>query len=169
MAAGDPSDFPAGADSRARPRGPDADSHANADSQENADPHANADPQENADTHSNVDTHSSMRGAARRGLFSRLRPVLIGGLILGLGLGTSVFLAEEWRTSAQHANRQSFTAEATDLGSTLQSKLSTTIGLTRMMRAIATMEPTAGRDALSRVVSAAAARCPRSARRRSPF
>ena len=125
--------------------------------------------QPNVDTHPDVGSSEPQLiapGAARGGLASRLRPVLIGGLILALGLGTSAFLAAEWRTSAQHANRQSFTAEATDLGGTVQSKLNTTIGLTRVLRAIATMEPTAGQTRLLEWVWAAAARCPRSARRR---
>ena len=121
MRAGDPPDIPAGGAQ------PNVDTHPDAGSSE---------PQLKAP------------GAARGGLASRLRPVLIGGLILALGLGTSAFLAAEWRTSAQHANRQAFTTEATDLGGTVQSKLNTTVGLTRVLRAIATMEPRAGQTRL---------------------
>jgi diguanylate cyclase (GGDEF)-like protein len=87
-------------------------------------------------------------GAPRERLSARLRPILIGGLILVVGLGTSAFLAAEWRASALSANRQAFDSQATDLSGTLKSKLNTTTGLTRVLRAIATMEPSAGQTRL---------------------
>ena len=60
------------------------------------------------------------------------------------GLASSGVLAAEWRSKLVSDNERSFQATASDLSSTLRSKLDTTIGLTRTMRAIATMEPSAG-------------------------
>ena len=81
---------------------------------------------------------------SRRRLSGRVRGTLIGGLIIVAGLAASSVLAAEWRSNLVHDNEKSFQAATTDLGSTLRSKLDTTIGLTRTMRAIATMEPNAG-------------------------
>jgi diguanylate cyclase (GGDEF)-like protein len=61
-----------------------------------------------------------------------------------VGLAASTVLAAEWRSNLARDNRKSFESTAADLNSTLRSKLDTTIGLTRTMRAIATMEPNAG-------------------------
>lgn len=93
-------------------------------------------------------TSPASPGVGRRWTWVGLRPLLIGGLIVVLGLGTSAFLANEWRASALHANAKAFDSEASDLSGTLQSKLNTTIGLTRVLRAIATMEPAAGQTRL---------------------
>jgi diguanylate cyclase (GGDEF)-like protein len=79
-----------------------------------------------------------------RWLLGRARATLIGGLILVLGLAMSAFLAADWRSSALEANKKSFASTASDLSSTLRSKLDTNIGLTRTMRALATMDPSAG-------------------------
>jgi diguanylate cyclase (GGDEF)-like protein len=68
------------------------------------------------------------------------RTGLIGALILLLGIAGSVFVAGEWRASAEQANRRSFTSTAADLSSALAARLSTNIGLTRTMRAHAAME-----------------------------
>jgi diguanylate cyclase (GGDEF)-like protein len=72
------------------------------------------------------------------------RPVLIGIFIVLIGICVSALLAVEWRSSELQANRKSFESTATDLSSTLDSRLDTTTELTRTMRAIATMEPDAG-------------------------
>jgi diguanylate cyclase (GGDEF)-like protein len=74
----------------------------------------------------------------------RARTALLGGIIVVLGLTASAFLASEWRASVLHTNRKSFESAATELSSTLESKLNANIVLTRTMRAIATMEPDAG-------------------------
>ena len=75
---------------------------------------------------------------------ARTRSALIGALILVLGVGASVVLAAVWRSNLQQANRTAFRSTAADVSSTLNAKLETNIGLTRTMRAVATMEPTAG-------------------------
>jgi CHASE1-domain containing sensor protein len=74
----------------------------------------------------------------------RARGALIGALIIVVGLAVSTVLAAEWRSNLAHDDRKSFESTAADLSGTLRSKLDTTIGLTRTMRAIATMEPNAG-------------------------
>jgi diguanylate cyclase (GGDEF)-like protein len=71
---------------------------------------------------------------------SRARTALIGALIITVGLGASIFVAAEWRASAQEANRKSFESTAAALGSTLEAKLSTDVALTRTIRAHATLE-----------------------------
>ncbi len=83
-------------------------------------------------------------GAGERRLSGRARAALIGGLIIVVGLAASAFLAAEWRSNALDANRKSFESTAADLSSALDSELDKNIGLTRTMRAIATMEPSAG-------------------------
>jgi hypothetical protein len=70
---------------------------------------------------------------------SRLRTLLIGGLIVAIGVAGSVLLASAWRASSLHANRKSFEATVADLSSTLTAKLQTKIELTRAMRSIATL------------------------------
>jgi diguanylate cyclase (GGDEF)-like protein len=74
----------------------------------------------------------------------RTRAFLVGGLILVLGVLASAFLASEWRSNVENANRKSFESTAADVSNTLDSKLDTTLEITRTMRAIATMEPQAG-------------------------
>jgi diguanylate cyclase (GGDEF)-like protein len=81
-------------------------------------------------------------------LSARARSTLIGGLIGLVGVAGSVFLASEWQSSVRDANRKSFQSTAMDLSSALESRLNTNIGLTRTMRAIATMEPAAGETRL---------------------
>jgi diguanylate cyclase (GGDEF)-like protein len=71
---------------------------------------------------------------------NRMRTALIGGLILILGLSASIVIATEWRSSAVEANRRSFESTADDLGSALAARLSADVGLTRTMRAHASME-----------------------------
>jgi diguanylate cyclase (GGDEF)-like protein len=82
--------------------------------------------------------------AAWRRLRGRARAALIGALIVGLGAAASCLLAAEWRSNQLTANRTSFGSTASDLSSSLGSKLEATFALTRTMRAIATMEPNAG-------------------------
>jgi diguanylate cyclase (GGDEF)-like protein len=85
----------------------------------------------------NPDDRSSGRAKA-------VRALLIGGLIVVLGVVASAFLASEWRSNVLNANRKSFESTASDVSSTLDSKLGTNLEITRTMRAIATMEPNAG-------------------------
>ncbi|MGA2452660.1 MAG: bifunctional diguanylate cyclase/phosphodiesterase [Solirubrobacteraceae bacterium] len=73
-------------------------------------------------------------------LSSRARTALIGALIITVGLGASIFVAAEWRASAQEANRKSFESTAAAVGSALEAKLSTDVTLTRTVRAHAVME-----------------------------
>jgi diguanylate cyclase (GGDEF)-like protein len=80
----------------------------------------------------------------RPSLSGRVRSTSIGVLIVVFGLAVSIFLADEWRSSAQSANRASFQSTAADLSSELNSKLAVNIALTHTMRAIAAMEPNAG-------------------------
>jgi diguanylate cyclase (GGDEF)-like protein len=77
-------------------------------------------------------------------LASRLRALLIGGLIVVVGVTGSAFLASAWRSSSQRANKKSFESTVADLSSTLDAKLQTKIELTHAMRSIATLEPNAG-------------------------
>jgi diguanylate cyclase (GGDEF)-like protein len=77
-------------------------------------------------------------------LSSRLRSLLIGGLIIVIGVTGSIFLASAWRSSSLRANKKSFQSTAADLSDTLDAKLDTKTQLTRTLRAIATMEPNAG-------------------------
>jgi diguanylate cyclase (GGDEF)-like protein len=71
---------------------------------------------------------------------NRARAALIGGLILLLGFAASAVVAAKWRSSAIEANRRAFESTAGDLGSALAARLSTDVGLTRTMRAHASME-----------------------------
>ncbi|MGP0102936.1 MAG: putative bifunctional diguanylate cyclase/phosphodiesterase [Solirubrobacteraceae bacterium] len=79
-------------------------------------------------------------GAGPRRPSARARTALIGGLVIVLGLAASTFAAAEWRSSALEANRKSFEATATDLGSALEAKLSANVVLTRTIRAHAALE-----------------------------
>ena len=65
-------------------------------------------------------------------------------LIVVLGLALSAFIAAESRSRAQETNRKSFESVAVDLSSAVDARLETDIGLTRTMRAIATLEPNVG-------------------------
>jgi diguanylate cyclase (GGDEF)-like protein len=89
-------------------------------------------------------SQGALPGVVERWLSGRARASLIGWLIIVLGLALSAFAAADLRYSAQDANRRSFQSTATDLSSTLRSTLNANIGLTRTMRALATMEPGAG-------------------------
>jgi diguanylate cyclase (GGDEF)-like protein len=82
-------------------------------------------------------------GFLERWVLSGARATSIAAAIVALGVSISVFLAVESRSSAQDANRKSFESVAADLSSAVDSKLDTNIGLTRTMRAIATLEPSA--------------------------
>ncbi len=74
----------------------------------------------------------------------RARSVAIGIAIVATGLAASFLLASAWRANALDANRKSFESTAADLSSSLGSKLATNLALTRAVRSIATMEPSAG-------------------------
>jgi diguanylate cyclase (GGDEF)-like protein len=76
----------------------------------------------------------------RSGLSARARIALIGCLIIAAGLAASTFVAAEWRSSAQEANRKSFESTAAALGSALEAKLITDAALTRTIRAHAALE-----------------------------
>jgi diguanylate cyclase (GGDEF)-like protein len=101
-------------------------------------------PDVRADAQGVADTTAQPPRRSGRRLSGRARGTLIGGLIIVAGLAASSVLAAEWRSNLVRDNQKSFQAAATDLSGTLRSKLETTIGLTRTMRAIATMEPNAG-------------------------
>jgi diguanylate cyclase (GGDEF)-like protein len=84
------------------------------------------------------------QAGAAKASSGRTRAFLVGGLIFVLGLLASGFLAGEWRSNVTNSNRKSFQSTAADVTNTLDSKLDTTLELTRTMRAIAVMEPRAG-------------------------
>ena len=86
---------------------------------------------------------SPTAGHGRR-LSARARAALIGATIIVLGLAGSAFLAAQWRSSLQQENATSFKSTAADLSSTMNSTLGANVSLTRTMRAVATMEPSAG-------------------------
>jgi len=95
----------------------------------------------------NVTPKASQRGpprAAAGRLLGRARSALIGVLIVVVGATVSVLLAAEWQAGQLSANRTAFRSTAAALSSSLGSKLDANYTLTRTMRAIATMEPTAG-------------------------
>ena len=81
----------------------------------------------------------AVAGAGGRGRGGRVRTLLIGGAIIALGLGASAFLAEEWRSSAQVANRKAFGSTVDDLSSALEQRLTANVVLTRTIRARAAM------------------------------
>ncbi len=83
--------------------------------------------------------HGSARGAPRR-----LHAALIGALILALGIAASAFSASEWRSSLRHTNGHEFASTATDLSRTLDSRLDADLEQTRILRTIATLEPSVG-------------------------
>jgi diguanylate cyclase (GGDEF)-like protein len=85
-------------------------------------------------------TKRAPAGEARKRLSGRARIALIGGLIIAIGLAASTFVAAEWRSSAQEANRKSFESTAAALGSALEAKLITDAALTRTIRAHAALE-----------------------------
>jgi diguanylate cyclase (GGDEF)-like protein len=72
------------------------------------------------------------------------RAILVSGLIVVCGSAGSAFLASEWRASLLRTDRQSFKTAGADLSGALGSKLDSGLELTRTLRAIATLEPTAG-------------------------
>ena len=95
----------------------------------------------------NVTPKASQRGpprAAAGRLLGRARSALIGVLIVVVGATVSVLLAAEWQAGQLSANRTAFRSTSAALSSSLGSKLDANYTLTRTMRAIATMEPTAG-------------------------
>ncbi|HLM86513.1 MAG TPA: EAL domain-containing protein [Solirubrobacteraceae bacterium] len=69
---------------------------------------------------------------------------MISGLIIVVGCVGSAVLASERRTNLLRTDRQSFKTAAADLSSAVDSKLDAGLALTRTLRAIATLEPTAG-------------------------
>jgi diguanylate cyclase (GGDEF)-like protein len=83
-------------------------------------------------------------GFIERWISGGARATLIGALIVVLGVAVSVSVALEAHARAQAGNRASFAATAKDLAGTVGSKVDADIGLTRTMRAIATLEPNAG-------------------------
>ena len=89
-------------------------------------------------------------GSLERWIWGGARARLFAGLIVALGLAISSFLAVETHSSAQATNRRSFESTAEGLGSSVGSKLAVDIGLTRAMRSIATLEPTAGETRMLR-------------------
>jgi diguanylate cyclase (GGDEF)-like protein len=89
-------------------------------------------------------SHPTPQPPAERRPSGRARAALIGALIVALGFTASAFVAAGWRSNLLHTDHRSFESTAFDLSSTLDSKLDTTIALTRTMRAIATLEPNAG-------------------------
>ena len=101
-------------------------------------------PDLRADAQGGVAAGAQPSRRSPRRLSGHTRGILIGGLIIVAGLVASGVLAAEWRSNLVRDNERSFQASASDLSGTLRSKLDTTIGLTRTMRAIATMEPNAG-------------------------
>jgi diguanylate cyclase (GGDEF)-like protein len=79
-----------------------------------------------------------------RRLSAQARTTAIGALIVIVGLAASALIADRWRANARDANRNAFASTATDLSRTLDAKLNADVGLIRALRAIATMEPSAG-------------------------
>lgn len=78
------------------------------------------------------------------------RAAVIGAAILILGLAASAFVAAEWHSSLQRADRKSFSSTAAYLSSAVDSHLDANYDLTRAMRAIATMEPSASETRFQR-------------------
>jgi diguanylate cyclase (GGDEF)-like protein len=83
--------------------------------------------------------HGSGRGVPRR-----VQAALIGALILALGIAASAFAASEWGSSLRHTNGHEFASTATDLTRTLGSRLDADLEQTRILRTIATLEPSIG-------------------------
>ncbi len=78
-------------------------------------------------------------GAVQRRLSRRARTAVIGGVIVVLGLAASAFVAAEWRSNAQDANRKTFQSTVSDLSSALDAKVTANVVLTRTIRARAAM------------------------------
>ena len=74
---------------------------------------------------------------------ARIWTTLISALILIVGVGASLFLADSWRASALRSNRAAFQSTATDVGRTLAAKLDSNSALLRATRSIATIDPNA--------------------------
>jgi hypothetical protein len=75
---------------------------------------------------------------------------MIGAAILVLGLAASAFVAAEWHSSLQRADRKSFSSTAAYLSSAVESQLNANYDLTRAMRGIATLEPNASETRFQR-------------------
>lgn len=80
------------------------------------------------------------RGSGRE-VPRRVQRALIGAVILVLGIAASGFAASEWRSNLRHANEHAFASTATDVSSTLSSRLDADLAQTRTLRTIATLEP----------------------------
>ncbi|HTA33017.1 MAG TPA: bifunctional diguanylate cyclase/phosphodiesterase [Solirubrobacteraceae bacterium] len=89
---------------------------------------------------------SSTRPARSTGqrLSRRVRGALIGALIFALAIAASGFTASEWRSNLRRGNEHAFASTATDVSSTLDSKLDADLAQTRTLRTIATLEPSVG-------------------------
>lgn len=74
----------------------------------------------------------------------RIRAISISALIIVVGCAGSAVLASERRSNLLRTDRQSFKTAVADLSSALDSKLDSGLALTRTLRAVATLEPTAG-------------------------
>jgi hypothetical protein len=72
-------------------------------------------------------------GFVERWMSGGARATLIGALIVALGVAISAFIAVESGSTAHEADSKSFDSMASDLGSAVDSKLDTDIGLTRTM------------------------------------
>ena len=79
-----------------------------------------------------------------------MRVLLVGVLILFGGIGASAYVASQRSSSVSQANRRSFESTAGDLTGALGARIDGSFDLTRMMRAIATMEPHAGQQRFAR-------------------
>jgi diguanylate cyclase (GGDEF)-like protein len=83
------------------------------------------------------------RGSGRE-VPRRVQTALIGAVILVLGIAASGFAASEWRSNLRRANEHAFASTATDVSSTLSSRLDAALAQTRTLRTIATLEPSVG-------------------------
>jgi diguanylate cyclase (GGDEF)-like protein len=81
---------------------------------------------------------------------SRIRVLLVGVAILIGGFGASAYVASQRSSSVSQANSRSFQTTAGDVTGTLAGRIDGSFNLTRMMRAIATMEPIAGQRRYAR-------------------
>jgi diguanylate cyclase (GGDEF)-like protein len=79
-----------------------------------------------------------------------VRVLVIGALILLGGLGASAYVANQRSSSVTQANRRALESTAGDLTETISARLDGSLDLTRMMRAIAAMEPNAGEQRFTR-------------------
>jgi diguanylate cyclase (GGDEF)-like protein len=76
--------------------------------------------------------------------------LIFGALILIGGFGASAYVASQRSSSIDQANRRSFQAAADDLTQTISARLDGSLDLTRMMRAVAAVEPDAGEQRFMR-------------------